>query len=549
MSEVVPRTGDWRLVAPWYRWEAQGGDPRATRPAFQKYDSSDFVNEFLANPQRSLRIDDTSDRVQELVPKPAPILGGRRRALADAELRPTSMLKLFLPSHKRFYLVVCELHCEKAGFPNAHREEVCQAGFAVRRRRFDLGNGSLGEARKLIGRVEKAVRALDALEDAFAGGRWFGSGERTVVEELGELEDSVSGLSGLAGTVSSPVLTAPLTVVGEPHRQAQAELAAAREELRRWAIASGAGGILEGWVAGPDKVGRWRNVKERPGKLVEATFPLHPLVPTPAALEHLGENRAIWFGTVPTSSADHDHHGAARFDDRSVYEIRCFARRHDPDCPKTPVGRDCHGDLTWSAPSERYQLASHFDLTGTANHPVTIQLPDIPKLKAQAAALPIGKGASMKMVSPPGSSMKIKSQAEARLGGAQICSMSIPLVTIVAQFAFNIFLPIVVAIFQLYALLRLKFCIPPSLSLDVQAMAALDLSLQTPDQIDASADAEAAVKLGLTAAYGPDAATAALKDYTPSALADTVRTASRPKAAARASGPISEREYELELTP
>ena len=48
--DMYRRTGDWRLVAPWWRWDAQGGSPRSTRPAFQKYDSSDFVNEFLAKP-------------------------------------------------------------------------------------------------------------------------------------------------------------------------------------------------------------------------------------------------------------------------------------------------------------------------------------------------------------------------------------------------------------------------------------------------------------------------------------------------------------------
>ena len=545
MRAVVPRTGDWRLVAPWWRWQAQGGDGRTTRPAFQKYDSSRFVDDFLANPQHSLRIDDTHDRVQELVPKPAQILGGRRRALADAELRATSMLKLFLPTHKRFYLVVCELHCEKAGFPNANREEVCEAGFVVRRRRFDLGGGTLGEARKLIGRVEKAVRALDQLEDALVHGRWFG-GEGSLLEEYGEFVGTLPGLTAVAGPVASPVLSAPLTVVGEPRRQAQAELAAAREDLRRWASASGAAGVLEGWIAGLDKTGRWQNVKERPGRLVEATFPLHSLVPTPAAEQHVGANRALWFGTVPTSSADHDHRGAARFDESSVYEIRCFVRRHEPDEPRSPVGQDCCGDLTWSAPTERYQVAEHFDLTGTANHPVTIQLPNIPKLKAQAAALPIGKGASVKMVAPPGSSMKIKSQTDAKLGGAQICSLSIPLITIVAQFVFSIFLPIVVLLFQLWALLRLKFCIPPSLSLDVSAMAALELP--TADQIDASVTAEAAVKTGLEASYGPDAATAALKEHTPSALAETVRTAARPKSAAKASGPIDEPEFEVEVS-
>jgi hypothetical protein len=490
-AEPVARTGDWKLVAPWWRWRAQGGEPRDTRPAFQKYDSGSFVGDFLANPQRCLVIDATHDRVQELVARPAPTLGGRLRVLATEELRPTSTLKLFLPTHRRFYLVVCELHCEKAGFPNAHAQEVCEAGFVVRRRRFDVGQGTVREARELIGRVEEAA-ALGASEP----------------------------------------------------------LDAARAELRLWASAANAGRLLEGWVVGADGVGRWQQVKERPGRLHEATFPLHALVPTPEATAHVGANRAIWFGTVPTSSSDHDAHGRARFDDTSIYEIRCYVRRHEPDEPKRPNARDCCGELTWSRPTERYQLASHFDLTGTANTQVTVQLPDIPRLKAQAASLPVGKGASVKLVAPAGSSMKVKSQSEGTLGGAQICSLSIPLVTIVAQFVFSIFMPIVIALFQLFALLRLKFCIPPSVSLNVAEMDALNVSLHGADAVDASAAAAAAVKVSLSASLGSDGAAAdALAEYTPSAFADTVRTASRPAAAARAGAEIAPRIFEQELEP
>ncbi len=537
----MTRTGDWRLVAPWWKWGAQEG--RATGPALQKYDTSDFVTDFLANPQRSLVIDDVDDRVQKLVSKPAPVFGGRLRALADAELQPTTTMKLFLPTHKRFYLVVCELHCEHAGFPNANRNEVCEAGFVVRRRRVDLGSGSLGEARKLIRRVEHAVGAVEELEEA--------SGIFNQVEEWEEaiVADVALLTSRTVAAPLSPVLQAPLTIVGEPYLQAKAELAAAREELRRWAGASGAAGLLEGWVTRPDKTGRWQQVKERPGRIAEATFPLHPLVPTPEAQRHIGANRALWFGTVPTSSRDHDHHGNARFDDQSLYEIRCYVRRHDPDEAQDPVGQDCCGDLTWSLPTERYQLAAHFDLTGTANQPVTIQLPDIPKLKAQAASLPIGKGASVKMISPPGSSMKGVSMTGGSLGGAQICSLSIPLVTIVAQFVFNIFLPILMLVFQLWALLRLKFCIPPSLSLSAGELAALNVSLTPIDTMDAPGSAgEAAVKASLSRSLGsPAAADAALATTAPSAFADTVRTAARPAGSARVTAEISPRTFEAEV--
>jgi len=549
VTEPVPRTGDWRLVAPWWRWQAQGGDPRSTYPAFQKYDSSSFVTDFLANPQRCLRIDDTDDRVQKLVAKPAAMFGGRLRALSDSVLEPTSTLKLFLPNHKRFYLVVCELHCERAGFPNADRTEACQAGFVVRRRRYDVGSGALGEARTLIGRVERAATALDELNASIA------VGDELDAELHAEVFAQAS--TAVATAPASSLLADPLTLLGAPYAEAQSELAAARGELALWARAAGATGILEGWVVGADKIGRWQQVKERPGRLVESTYPLHALAPNPAVVPYVGANRAIWFGVVPTSSSDHDAKSAPRFDDTSLYEIRCFVRRHNTCCPRNPVGQDCHGDLTWSAPSERYQLASHFDLTGTANQPITIQLPDIPKLKAQAGSLPIGKGAAVKMVSPAGSSMKMDPStgggvpSSGKLGGAQICSLSIPLITIVATFVLNIFLPIVVFIFQLWALLRLKFCIPPSVSLSAGEMAALDFSLHSADDMDAAGSAAgAAVEVALTATLGSaTAAGNALEAYTPSALAPTVTASVRPKAAAKTSASISIVEYEEELTP
>ncbi len=50
-----------------------------------------------------------------------------------------------------------------------------------------------------------------------------------------------------------------------------------------------------------------------------------------------------------------------------------------------------------------------------------------------------------------------------RITPVQICSFSIPLITIVATFVFKLFLPIVMLVFELWFLLRLKFCIPPSI--------------------------------------------------------------------------------------
>jgi hypothetical protein len=100
----------WLLLAPRYAW-ARDADvaPRATRPALQKYATVRLIDRFRADPAAgSLPFTAEDDA------------GGAR--------------KLFLAAHHRFYLVVCELHCDRPGLPDAGTEDVCQAGFTLRRR-------------------------------------------------------------------------------------------------------------------------------------------------------------------------------------------------------------------------------------------------------------------------------------------------------------------------------------------------------------------------------------------------------------------------------
>jgi len=108
---------------------------------------------------------------------------------------------------------------------------------------------------------------------------------------------------------------------------------------------------------------------------------------------------------------------------------------------------------------------------------VTIQLPDIPALEAQVAAMPVGQGAPVKMISPPGSPTfsvdPSTLKASAGVPGASICSFSIPLITIVATFVFKLFLPVVTFVLGLFFLLKLKFCIPPTVDLSAGVAAGL----------------------------------------------------------------------------
>src|SRR5262249_14826962 len=124
-EHLVSGEHDWLLLAPWYRWGRQDVPPRETRPELQKYETSDLVNVFLRDPQRSLKYGD-EDLVATLTSPPSD--GGLKRRLAGPVLSRTKTRKLFLDIHKRFYLVVCELHCDAPGLPNARADDVCEAG-------------------------------------------------------------------------------------------------------------------------------------------------------------------------------------------------------------------------------------------------------------------------------------------------------------------------------------------------------------------------------------------------------------------------------------
>jgi len=437
---MVNGTHPWLLVGPWYRWPTPGvpSTGRTSVPFIQKYETGDFVNEFLKNPQRSLAFLDSEDRVFEVTPRvpPLPLLGGRKQSLSDNVMNNTGIRKLFLDTHKRFYLVVCELHCDAAGFPMVSRDQACEAGFVIRRRSVQIPKTA-----------EKALR--NAIREGGGAGKI-----QVLAESLGVMLQ------------------------------------------------------LQGWIPSSfDRVGNWQPIEETPAVTnTETIHPLYPLIPDPRLAKHAGKGHNIYFGVIPTGSADTDDLGNARFDDRNLYEIRCFVRRHKFPCPKKNTRNDCHGPLVWSQRTEQFQLASHFDLTGTSNRPVTIQMPDLPALQAQVANDPsIGRKAPVKMVSPKASNLEASGIPPIPSPGspnAAICSFSIPLITIVASFVFKLFLPIVVLAFQLWWMLALKFCIPPSFSLSAGVAAKLSANANA----DVDAGFAAGVKADIGVNLGGDAA-------------------------------------------
>jgi len=490
---------EWKLVAPWYRWQRQfdadGVKPWQTRPVFQKFDQNDFVKIFTNDPQRSLKflpIDDTVfntslkrldtvaagpllGRFTGLYAPKGPGKGDKPQHAHEALMVPTGVLKLYLPTHKRFYLVVCELHCYVAGFPMVTSDQVCQSGFVVRRRVTNIPHANVKTAKKEFDKIQTALNAINAeigywMETAPATGRK--AKQRTLAIQKAKEN----------GTFTTTL------------KDLELKAAQQQQKLANWKKTFGVTSRLEGWIpefiaqAGDAKkqplenVGSWQQVEEIPQQTKheefprdEAFFPLFALFPDPNIPKHSARGKNMYFGVVPTSSLDTDQFGAARFDSDATYEIRCFVRRHKEGCPRLDKTPDCHGPLIWSEPTEIYKLAAATDLLGTANRPITIRMPDLPELAAQVAALPASKLAPVRVEKPQSMNFSIDEDGNATgggIGGFQICFFSIPLITIIAMFVLQLFLPIVVFLFGLFFLLALKLCIPPSFS----AAAGIDLS-------------------------------------------------------------------------
>jgi len=542
-----PPERDWMVVAPWWQWTDPNSVPpgqpvtpdpqkgRLTQPVFQKYDSPKLVNDFIADPQHSLKFVD-DDLVHALQDLPQPLLSKAKKLFrlnatkidantaAGKQYVPdgTNTRKLFLNTHKRFYLVACEIHCDGPGFPKVAREKVCKAGFVIRRRTTTAPSCGVDE-------VKPILKSLQA-----------GRAKLTRVNQLTQLESIALTAATGAGDDSAP--TSPkLQSLLKTRASLQALLTAEKARFDDWVARFGVVPQLQGWFTSPqgfDKIGCWAQVDEMPTDPgLESTFPLYPLIPDRNDPTHAGQFGTIYFGVLPTSSHDCDRSGRPRFDDQEYYEVRCWVQRHlvphDPDqpCP-------CPDGMFWSLPTRPYKLASHFDLTGTSHHPVTVQLPDLKTLAAQAKPS-LGVG----FAKPPGSLMFSvdqdgKAHPKPPSAGFEICFIPIPLITIVATFVFELFLPIIMFLFQLWWMLALKFCIPPEL--DVAAGINAELALQGGGasfdiDVDLNVDATLEAKLdlllqappapgqpdlSLKGRFGPDAGQQLHDTYSPIALAN-----------------------------
>ncbi|MGC3992794.1 MAG: hypothetical protein QM779_01470 [Propionicimonas sp.] len=425
--------------SPWYDRVREGIDlraPQALRPRLQMYDSAQFVKQLLRDPADSVRFG-ADDVWTYPVPATPSVTDSTRLRLATSKLVRTNLRKLYQPSHQRFYVVVVELFCDVPGLPRAGSHTELTMRFRMRRLNTSL-TAKGRPARRVATQLVHALATSQGIET-----------------------------SGTAPDVRD-VWWADVAW----RRRFEAEFA---DDL----AGIGAHTDVQEWLVGRPGRGRWRTVDDADDPVLEEeeeeTLPMWrlPVRERDADCEAAG-TRSLWFGVVPTFSDEHwlaPQPGGRpplpepKLDDHAIYEIECIASQPRPGCPP----------LRWvSTPTEPFRLADPMDPAGTKNRNVTITLPDLRRLAARAGE-PQGPG-GVRIVTPPDSQLMVNpfkgipGSGAGRVGaGAAICTFAIELFFLVAFFLFLLFLPIVVLAFQLWWLLALRFCIPPSIGFQATA--------------------------------------------------------------------------------
>jgi hypothetical protein len=492
----------WRIVGPWYRWDLRDApNPEraklATRPGLHKFGNEDFIEDFQRNPQlaQTFTEEDFYYRIEALQPKEPLKTGpnaGKIRLIPTRQRCKTDTRKLFQAAHSRYYLVAFQVHCDVPGFPVVAPDKIADAGFVIRRKITPIADHQAKEGNAHLSRLATARATARAAQQA-------------VVSRQQQRDKAL--ISGAWDKTSRllPVGSRARTRVAQP----TAALAAARQEVdlarRRlvlWSQQAGLVTTVQGWVKSPNgSIGTWQEMPEEPEVIVETVYPMFRLVVDPTDPDHAGHFGTILYGYVPTCSAELQTDGSPRLGDTDVYEIRCFVRPLDNDrCPAKPI---------WSEPTEAYRLASFYDPVGLAQRPINVQMPDFRELEA-TTALP-----SVRVATPPGSQLIFKTDKVppekdgSTVGGVseQVCFFAVPLITIVAMFLLNLFLPIIMLLFGLWFMLKLKFCIPPSavvsgevtnelavIGVGIQAAAQLDVDIDENTRINQAKLREALIK-------------------------------------------------------
>ena len=473
--------GGFVLRAPWYVRERQDFSLRsskALRPEIQMYDSPQFVKRLLKDPRDSLLPDKDDDFWSYPVPNTPSITAKGRERFATFKLVRTKLRKLYQPGHDRFYAVVVEVFCDKPGLPRAGSHTDFEVGLVMRRR-----NTSVFGQRRPVRRLARNLLVEMAKQ------------ENITLDPDAEPDADVRDVfwADMAARQRFEEDNADLLATVTAHTDIQA------------------------WMVG-DAGGQWRGLGEAPPAArppdAEEEFPMWRIPPNPDDCD-AAQTRSLWFGTVPTYSADHwvDEKGevAPKLDDHGVYELQCFVRMK-PE----PGKEDCPPKMYWSYPSEPFRLAAPFDPDGTKNHNVSIAAPDLRRLAARAAQK-AGPG-GVRIMTPPKSQFvfnpsKIPEQGQGRIGpGGGICMFAFELFFLVALFLFLMFSIVIVLAFQLWFLLALRFCIPPSISFTAVA----DFFAAGGVLADLNLAVNAQLKLDFDAAFGTESELLAAGDRSPS---------------------------------
>jgi hypothetical protein len=433
---------EFALRTPWYERERRQIDlrhPRALRPTLQKYGNAAFVSQILADPRDSLKFLE-EDRWSYPVPVTPTNAHGRER-FATHTLHTTRMRKLYQPTHERYYAVVVEVFCDEPGLPMAGSHDEIEVGFVMRRRKSTLS----GDPKT----VRRLARNLVVAQAKAQTGKF----PEAQFEDSADVYDAEEAFRQQFTEDNGDLLAA----------------VEAEHEVQAWMV-NATGGVWRDLDADPPD--------DEPARREEELI-MWRLPPEAADCEE-ATNRSLWFGVVPTYSAEHwaepgsESPPLPKLDEHGIYELVCFVRE------PPPPGRElCPPRMWWSKPTRPFRLAAPFDPEGTKNHSVTITAPDLRRLAARAGRK-LGPGGA-RVVTPPGSALPpppfgdLATASRPHSGeGDTTCFFAFELFFLVAYFVFLLFLPIVVFLFQLWWMLALKFCIPPSVSFQALAQFVAD---------------------------------------------------------------------------
>lgn len=457
------------LRAPWYvRERGRFGlrDPRALRPNIQMYDGTDFVKRLLADPRDSLAFGDDDKWSYPVPVTPSTHASGRER-FATSKFVTTSLRKLYQPSHNRFYVVVVEVFCDQPGLPRAGSHRDINVGFYMRRQRTSV-SGARAPTRRLARNLLVELAARQHV--AFTGA---------------ELPEDIRDLWWADHAWRAQF---------EKDHNKLFEQVVATSDQQGWFGRSGWQALS---AAGPDDV--------------EEAFPMWRL-PRRTDDCDAAATRSTWFGIIPTYSSEHEVRAGTsepKLDDRAIYQLTCFVQQ-----PPPPGREHCPPKLFIGHPSEPFRLASPMDPQGTKKRTTTITLPDLRRMAASAGQKQ-GPG-GVRIVTPPQSQLVVNpfkgvpAPGSGAIGaGGGVCTFALELFFLVAFFLFLLFLPIVVFAFQLWWMLALRFCIPPSVSFSLLA----DFFAQ--GKLLAQLEADAALDAQFNVQFGTDVSALAPGDRTP----------------------------------